>query len=144
MIVGVFADKKLELETLKEALYTDPFDQSLHLYHHWLVNTVCNPEAESSTITLPLSIRQQILRDTISWMNELLEDEAECTLLLEELVSFVTTLKDLNGLESRAQTTEEADGMDVKGWLSTLIRIDPMRKGHWQEFSADKASTAVV
>lgn len=127
-----------ELLTLQEALYTDPFDQSLHLYHHWLLASTCSPSssyptsAKAEIVSLPASAKASILRSELDWMKELLQEEPECKYLLEELI-FV------DGLH-REVVKEEGNGDGDTGeprkWLEKLIQVDPMRMGRWQEMQA--------
>lgn len=117
---------------MQEAIFTDPFDQSLHLYHHWLIASVCAPESNTDAfVTLPLNKRREILAKEIEWMKELLEDEPECRLLLEELVAFAEFSRQLRSDKNSSE--DQAEVADMKSWLKTLSDIDPMRRGRWKD-----------
>lgn len=68
-----------EREIIKEALYTDPYDQSIWYYHRWLVGSG-NP-AENGVL-VPRDPRQQLLVVDEELANVLelldLEPEAPC------------------------------------------------------------------
>ncbi|EWC47648.1 hypothetical protein DRE_03268 [Drechslerella stenobrocha 248] len=138
-----------ELGIMQEALFTDPYDQSLHLYHHWLVSSTCSPTLDAGVEGfVPLEPEQQfeILLRTLEWMKELLEEEPECRLLLEELIFIAGLVRRAvitGGGADKAGSTQLPAGevdvsllkQDIHSWLAKLAIVDPMRAGRWQELT---------
>lgn len=154
---------------MKTALYTDPFDQSIHLYHHWLVHAVCTAQSShtSSSVTttsipldeatidpiisLSLPEKWALLRSEIAWMKELLDEEPECRLLIEELASLTMLFRRLrasgnderemqsgsvihaNSQHEQGAQDDEAELDEIRAWLEKLIKIDPLRRGRWED-----------
>ncbi|KAF3942529.1 hypothetical protein ABW19_dt0210488 [Dactylella cylindrospora] len=122
----------VELGTMHEALFTDPYDQSLHLYHHWLISSACSPKTPSAgtaeIATLTTSQKLETLHRVLDWMKELLEEEPDCRLLLEELIF-------MGGLV-RSVGEDDSITDEIKGWLDKLMEVDPMRMGRWKEMAA--------
>ncbi|KAK6359283.1 Rab geranylgeranyltransferase, variant 2 [Orbilia brochopaga] len=130
-----------ELGIMQEALFTDPYDQSLQLYHHWLISATCSPASSAGAksgeiVRLTQSQQLEILSRTLAWMRELLEEEPECRLLLEELI-FVSGLVRGHVAENNDPDTISADEVksDMQSWLDKLMVVDPMRIGRWQELA---------
>ncbi|EPS44190.1 hypothetical protein H072_1860 [Dactylellina haptotyla CBS 200.50] len=125
-----------ELGIMQEALFTDPYDQSLQLYNHWLISATCSPRQsvpESEIVDLVPSEKMEILVRTMEWMKELLEEEPECRLLLEELIFIGGLMRGLvaeGGLDANDEVVVE-----MKIWLEKLMQVDPMRMGRWKEMA---------
>ncbi|KAF3910569.1 hypothetical protein ABW21_db0202349 [Orbilia brochopaga] len=130
-----------ELGIMQEALFTDPYDQSLQLYNHWLISSTCSPasSADSQTgeiVRLTQSQQLEILNRTLAWMKELLEEEPECRLLLEELIFVSGLLRDaVAGTGSIDEVSVDDIKSDMRSWLDKLMIVDPMRLGRWQELA---------
>ncbi|KAJ6260128.1 hypothetical protein Dda_4349 [Drechslerella dactyloides] len=131
-----------ELGIMQEALFTDPYDQSLQLYHHWLISATCSPTSSAGTPSgeiVRLTPEQQldILTRTLVWMKELLDEEPECRLLLEELIfvgSLTRGVAEANSGVTAEVSVDEVKG-DMQAWLDKLIVVDPMRMGRWRELA---------
>lgn len=128
---------------MHEAVYTDPFDQSLHLYNHWLIASSCSTlsssdakvdSADVEITSLSPSEKSQTLERTLEWMKTLLEEEEpECRLLLEELIFVGRLYRDaLSAVGDGEGKGEQVTG-DLKRWLGKLIEVDWMRGGRWRE-----------
>ncbi|KAK6528504.1 Rab geranylgeranyltransferase [Arthrobotrys megalospora] len=123
-----------ELGEMQTAVYTDPYDQSIQLYNHWLLAESCSLKDESVVFPLTTSQKVETLLRTLEWMRELLEEEPECRLLLEEMI-FVGGL--VRSVGSSGDGEEEVDleemKADMQRWLEKLMEVDPMRMGRWRE-----------
>ncbi|KAG8935545.1 Rab geranylgeranyltransferase [Tulasnella sp. 418] len=106
--------KDQEFELIKQAMYTDPNDQSVWLYHRWLIGS-----GDSQTV----------LRREIAVMEELLEIEPDSKWCMDCLVHYKQLLK--------RHETDEAQIADLEKQrletLTRLIEIDPQRKGRYMD-----------
>ncbi|KAK6504627.1 Rab geranylgeranyltransferase [Arthrobotrys musiformis] len=124
-----------ELGEMQTAVYTDPYDQSIQLYNHWLLLESCSPSSpETTSEVFPLtdSQKSETLQRTLEWMRELLDEEQDCRLLLEEMIFVGGLLRDVGGNEEGEVDREEITA-DMQAWLRKLMEIDPMRGGRWRE-----------
>ncbi|KAK6535600.1 Rab geranylgeranyltransferase [Orbilia ellipsospora] len=126
-----------ELATMQEAIFTDPYDQSIHLYNLHLITSTCSPLESvrvSDIVDLIPPQKFMILLETTKWMKELLEEEPECRLLLESLISVGQLM-----LGVLAEGGLDVDGgeirQDLREWLDKLMEVDPMRMGRWKELA---------
>ncbi|KAF3928633.1 hypothetical protein AA313_de0206150 [Arthrobotrys entomopaga] len=126
-----------ELATMQEAIFTDPYDQSIHLYNLHLITSTCSPLQslrQSDIVDLTPPQKFMILLNTSNWMKELLEEEPECRLLLESLISVGQLILGVlaeGGLDVSPGETRS----DLKIWLDKLMEVDPMRAGRWKELA---------
>ncbi|KAK6360148.1 Rab geranylgeranyltransferase [Orbilia blumenaviensis] len=122
-----------ELGEMQTAVYTDPYDQSIQLYNHWLLLESCSPNSSPSDTSevFPLATDQksETLLRTLDWMRELLEEEPECRLLLEEMIFVGGLLRAVGG----GDVDDEGVRADMQAWLEKLMEVDPMRGGRWRE-----------
>jgi geranylgeranyl transferase type-2 subunit alpha len=107
--------KDAEFELLKQAMYTDPNDQSVWLYHKWLMG----PEPDAA-----------LLEREITVIKELLEVEPDSKWCLESLVHYGLALQRLQLGNSIISVTE------CRGMLSKLKTIDPMRRQRYEDLAA--------
>lgn len=142
-----------ELELVRQALYTDPDDQSVWLYHAWLVDLdVSTAATGSDTGPLPSrgisSQRAALLQREINSIEELLEVEPDSRYCLEALARYKASLAEaLAGSEDEAgsgaqqpastggDTTEQAAQLrkDVAQLLTRLVDVDPDRAGRYRD-----------
>ncbi|KAK6345670.1 Rab geranylgeranyltransferase [Orbilia javanica] len=126
-----------ELGEMQTAVYTDPYDQSIQLYNHWLLLESCSSSSNTTTdkvFPLTTSQKSETLVRTLEWMRELLDEEPECRLLLEEMIFVGGLLRELG--DSEETVDGEEIRADMKGWLEKLMQVDPMRGGRWRELQA--------
>eukprot|EP01117_Protostelium_nocturnum_P008343 TRINITY_DN2978_c0_g1_i1.p1 TRINITY_DN2978_c0_g1~~TRINITY_DN2978_c0_g1_i1.p1 ORF type:complete len:314 (+),score=120.55 TRINITY_DN2978_c0_g1_i1:96-1037(+) len=97
-----------ELGWVKNAFWTKPQDQSAWFYYRWIIESVMKREDS-----------KQILETEMNELNELIEAEPECKWPL------ITKLF----LISKGAPSDE----DSKSILDKLIRLDPMRIGHYND-----------
>ncbi|KAF3087735.1 Rab geranylgeranyltransferase [Orbilia oligospora] len=125
-----------ELGEMQTAVYTDPYDQSIQLYNHWLLLESCSskqPTSTSPVFSLTNSQKSETLLRTLEWMRELLDEEPDCRLLLEEMIFVGSLLRDLDETEEEEDVDRDEIKRDMQSWLEKLMEVDPMRGGRWRE-----------
>ena len=128
---------RAELETILAALYTDPYDQSLWAYHHWLMSHCLpgkRPEAgEAGLLVSDLDDgeRRSLLSAEMDSIRELLEVEEDCKCTYEALVRYSIGSQGQPGAPGSAEDVGE-----VRRWLGHLRRLDPLRTGRWDDVEA--------
>lgn len=110
-----------ELEYIRQALYTDPDDQSSWIYHRWLLST------NQIVPDLSANERAKIITNEIKSIEELDEIEPDNKWCMDALVFYGQLLAKV---ESRPLTAEELG--QARKHLSKLKQIDPMRKNRYQ------------
>lgn len=118
-----------ELDLICTAINTDPFDQSIWYYHQYLMSTLSPECPRQSLIALDLNNhdRQKYYEHEMEYMQEILEDEADCKWIYESLLYLATCYLEVDG-GTKAFTT-----LDMRSWLEQLKRLDPLRNGRWDE-----------
>lgn len=101
-----------EFDFVKQGMYTDPADQSVWLYHRWLIG-----QGED----------RGILKREIQVIEELRELEPDSKWCLETLVHYKSLL-------ARHQRSDELIA-DCINMLSQLQQIDPFRKARYVELA---------
>jgi len=104
--------KDEEFELIKQALYTDPGDQSVWLYHRWLVGPGDN---------------QALLEREIRVIEELLEIEPDSKWCLDSLVHYKSLLL--------RHTHSEQLVVDCINMLARLEELDAFRRKRYTEIS---------
>jgi len=137
-----FLDQEFEL--LKQAFYTEPYDQSAWLYHRWLVS-ICLDRQTLGTYAVSLSAPHDlnqaantsslnprsfaILSRELKMCEQLLELEPDCKWALLTAASLMNHLR-------FASTTSETDAGIFKSRIlhimETLSSLDPMRAGYYE------------
>ncbi|GAA5823785.1 hypothetical protein JCM11251_003293 [Rhodosporidiobolus azoricus] len=107
-----------EFDTVKQAIWSDPNDQSAWLYHRWLVGDGTTP----------------IVRREIEGIEELLEEEPDSRWCLDSLVYYKRLLVRLLEPEGPA-TQQERDELNLAcaGMLKKLEEVDPMRGARYRD-----------
>jgi geranylgeranyl transferase type-2 subunit alpha len=118
-----------ELSLICEAINTDPFDQSIWFYHQYLLSTIspsCPPH-QLIVHDLTNGERQKYYEHEMEYIREILEDETDCRWIYEGLL----------GLAEAYLEVEVGTGVlttaDMRGWLNELKRLDPLRRGRWED-----------
>lgn len=124
----------LELKLIHRALI-DPYDQSLWFYHQNLMCT-CDPALASETMVPGLSDDERLgyLENELTAIREMLDEEKDCKWIYQALIICSLLVLKIN---SRGSTEPRGN---ISTWLSELRRLDPLRKGRWDDLekSLDK------
>lgn len=116
--------KKLdeEFDLVRQAMYTDPDDSSVWLYHAWLVDQLDHSEASSPKEQRDRQAKS--LQREMDSISELLEVEPESKWCLEALIRY-------QGLMDELQIEGGGKERDRREMLRRLIKVDPDRRGRW-------------
>ncbi|KAM0335591.1 hypothetical protein ACHAQA_000639 [Verticillium albo-atrum] len=123
-----------EFALVRRALDVGPEDQSCWYYHQFLVLNITEPVGKQ-TIAPNLSAADKIpiLQSEIENIKDLLEDyDDDLKLAYEALMDYTPALARLEGREET-----ETDRTELQGWLAKLRKLDPMRKGRWDDFERE-------
>ncbi|ORY18752.1 hypothetical protein BCR34DRAFT_293519 [Clohesyomyces aquaticus] len=118
-----------ELALICTAINTDPFDQSIWFYHQYLMSTLSPQCAPQKMIVRDLSNldRQKYYAHEMEYIREILDDETECKWIYEALLCCASCYLEVDG------GTEAFTTLDMREWLRELKRLDPLRKGRWED-----------
>ncbi|KAF2017030.1 geranylgeranyl transferas-like protein type II alpha subunit [Aaosphaeria arxii CBS 175.79] len=121
-----------ELELICTAINTDPFDQSIWYYHQYLMSTLAPDCPEQSKIVPNLTTedRTKYYAHEMEYIQEILEDEADCKWIYESLLHVAQCFLVIDAGTDLFTTS------DMRNWLENLQRLDPLRKGRWEEVGA--------
>ncbi|EMD96070.1 hypothetical protein COCC4DRAFT_46561 [Bipolaris maydis ATCC 48331] len=118
-----------ELSLICEAINTDPFDQSIWFYHQYLLSVLspsCPPN-QQVVQDLTNGERQKYYENEIEYIREILEDEADCKWIYEALLGLAEAYLEVDAGTGTFTTK------DMKSWLGELKRLDPLRRGRWDD-----------
>lgn len=116
---------------VRRALDVGPEDQSCWYYHQFLVLNMTEPVGKQTIApNLGAEDKVPILQSEIDNIKDLLEDyDDDLKLAYEALMDYTPALARLEGREET-----ETDRAELQGWLAKLRKLDPMRKGRWDDF----------
>ncbi|KIK63666.1 hypothetical protein GYMLUDRAFT_40746 [Collybiopsis luxurians FD-317 M1] len=110
--------KEEEFELVHNAMYTDPKDQSVWIYHRWLIG---------------LGDKKEVLDREIEIIQSLLEEEADSKWCMESLVHYKRLL-----LRNHASTVDHfLLTQECIHLLTQLREVDPSRKARYQEIELE-------
>lgn len=121
-----------ELSLICEAINTDPFDQSIWFYHQYLMSVI-SPHCPPHGLIVPdlsNSERQQYYAHELEYIRDILEDEADCKWIYEGLLYLTEAYLEVGS------GTQVFSTADMRSWLKELHRLDPLRKGRWEDVGA--------
>ncbi|KXN90513.1 Geranylgeranyl transferase type-2 subunit alpha [Leucoagaricus sp. SymC.cos] len=114
--------KESEFKLIRDAMYTDPHDQSVWIYHRWLIGSDCS---------------QEILEREIELIRELLAEQPDRC--LESLVHYNRML-----LENHKEKVDgQALTVECRGFLEQLKELDPMRSRRYSQLGMSSNSANV-
>lgn len=115
-----------ELALIKEALFIDPYDQSLWFYHQYLMSVLrLSSEDDKSWVAFSDRDCDQIFRTEIKEIAELLNDTRDCKWIYQNLVELAAPYRERN------VTAPPATPNELRAWLVQLKELDPLRLGRW-------------
>lgn len=116
-----------EFELITQALYTDPYDQSLWFYHQYLMSTLDPSNSQSVPILDPCTNadRVQYLEQELDSIQEMLDGAEDCKYIYQALLDYARRYMDVEA------DTKKVTTMQMTIWLQELRKIDSMRKGRW-------------
>ncbi|KAM0753232.1 rab-protein geranylgeranyltransferase [Meredithblackwellia eburnea MCA 4105] len=104
-----------EFDLVKQAMWSDPNDQSAWIYHRWLVGQG----------SIPLLDRE------IAGIEELLEEEPDSRWCLDSLVHYKALLVKLLGSDESTRERREQLNVESYEMLKKLQEVDPTRKNRY-------------
>ncbi|KAF2847751.1 geranylgeranyl transferas-like protein type II alpha subunit [Plenodomus tracheiphilus IPT5] len=122
-----------ELSLICEAINTDPFDQSIWFYHHYLLSIMSPscPQHQLVVEDLTNGERQSYYEHEMEYIREILDDEADCKWIYEALLMLAEACLEVSADTGGGFTIE-----DMRTWLNELKRLDPLRRGRWGDLES--------
>lgn len=120
-----------ELAFVKNALYIDPYDQSLWFYHQFLISVLLTTSEPQQLVQyVPFAHftdadRRNYLRLEIEQMRGLLDDTDDCKWIYQYLLQYSADYRRLSGDETITKQS------DMCVWLERLMTLDQTRSGRW-------------
>ena len=131
----LFFFKKKEFKLISEGLNVGPEDQSLWYYHQFLMlNLTEMPGPDTIAPALSLEERATYLRQEINNIRELSEDYTDVKCIYEALFEYTGALCKMENWRRQRDVTEM---QDLRTWLASLKRLDPMRMGRWRDVESE-------
>lgn len=116
-----------ELAFIQSAVFTDPYDQSLWYYHHFLMSEVSRTDGQAF-VKFTDSERVERFRGEIEAIRDLLEDTDDCKWVYQTLLMYSAQLSKV------AADDELVMSEDSSSWLLQLRKLDPMRSKRWDDW----------
>ncbi|KXT02502.1 hypothetical protein AC578_4168 [Pseudocercospora eumusae] len=118
-----------EFDQITNALYTDPYDQSLWFYHHYLMSAldVKNPKAPRILDQIADGDRLQYLEQEIDNIKHMLDGAEDCKYIYQALLDYSRRYLEIEAGNKKVMTVQ------MKEWLNELRKMDPLREGRWQD-----------
>ncbi|ODQ65936.1 protein prenylyltransferase [Nadsonia fulvescens var. elongata DSM 6958] len=139
---------RAEIEFIRQAIFTDPDDQSAWLYHRWLITSpraICSGPAANLPGALPLlplgstlmthDEEIDMVKCEIESIGELYDYEPDSKWCIYGLIFFnVYLVKTLEGQRAVDFTAEFQE--DIRSKLHKLIELDPLRAGQYRDWES--------
>jgi geranylgeranyl transferase type-2 subunit alpha len=118
-----------EFELITQALYTDPYDQSLWFYHQYLMSAMDekNPQRPDILLDVSNADRMHYLDQELENVKEMLDGAEDCKYIYQALLDYSMRYLEIEGGNNKFTTQE------MKQWLEELRKIDPLREGRWSD-----------
>lgn len=119
-----------EFELITQALYTDPYDQSLWFYHQHLLTTLSLkvPSKFAYVLDLTNEDRMHYLDQEIDSVKDMLDATDDCKWIYQALLTLAIQYPEIDAGNKRFSTLE------MRSWLDELEKLDPLRKGRWDDW----------
>lgn len=119
-----------EIDLITQALYTDPNDQSLWFYHQYLVAVILPGVPERNAIVQDLKNHDRIeyLELQIDMLRDLLDGSEDCKWIYQALLTCSSAYIGIEAGNKKVST------MEMRSWLEELEKLDPLRKGRWEDW----------
>lgn len=123
----IFLDDEFDL--IVPALYTDPYDQSLWFYYDYLMTTLAPSTPSSSAIVQDLTDQERLhyFETQLDTLKDILEVFGDCKYLFQSLLTYAARYQKLQ------PDTDRVAASDMTSWLEELEKLDPLRRGRWQD-----------
>ncbi|KAK9480887.1 hypothetical protein V1514DRAFT_317745 [Lipomyces japonicus] len=108
-----------ELDLITQAIYVDPDDQSVWLYHHWLLT------GTDEIVKLSVNEKIELINDQLDSVQQLADLEPDSKWCLHSLAQLKTF---------KAQLEGKPVDSSVIGILDRLIEIDSMRANRYKDW----------
>ena len=117
---------------MTEALFTDPYDQSLWFYYQFLMTTLTDSKGYELIVPeLTNEERINYVRSQLENLNEVVEEADDCKWVYEALLEYTLAS---SKLEAREPSLEERNRCEL--WLKKMRGLDPKRRGRWDDIAA--------
>jgi len=134
-----------EFALIKDAIFTEPADQSIWLYHRWLLGQVLSGGSVlslgislglpscSGPVAIPHNDQVALLRQEIDTCKLLLAEEPNCKWVLITSAILHASLHDLltNPSTTNATLVSEMDAESLRSMFVKLLSLDGMRKNYY-------------
>ena len=121
----------VEFDLITSAIYTDayPYAQSVWFYHQFLMTTLTESVGHA-TITPQFTPEDRIEYVTRQLLNlkDMLDGAEDNKWIYNALIEYTLALAEM---EERRPESEEKD--DCLAWLGELKKLDPDRRGRWDD-----------
>jgi len=119
-----------EMSLVQDAVFTDPYDQSLWFYHQHLMSVLLATGPATGDVFVAFSNHDRLvyLEIQISAIKELLEDTDDCKWIYQSLLHYSEQYIQIEGGNKFITTSE------MSAWLERLKKLDPLRLGRWEDF----------
>jgi len=118
-----------EMSLVQDAVFTDPYDQSLWFYHQHLMSVLLAPGPVQGDVFISFSNHDKIayLESQISAIKELLEDTDDCKWVYQFLLHYSEQYLQIE------DSNELITTLEMREWLESLKKLDPLRRGRWED-----------
>jgi geranylgeranyl transferase type-2 subunit alpha len=126
---NLLIDSYSEFDTMRNALWTDPSDQSLWFYYQFLMTTLT--EIKGYSIIVPnfsQDDRLEYITQQLVDLRDMLDGAEDCKWIYNALLQYTLSACELNKREPN-----ENEKKDLQLWLAQLRKLDPLRAGRWDD-----------